>query len=33
MCQMNVLLEHDGEQEKIMDNVAHLEKLQVLLTQ
>ena len=25
MCQMNVLLEHDGEQEKIMDNVARLE--------
>jgi len=25
MCQMNVVLEHDGEQEKIMDNVAHLE--------
>ena len=25
MCQMNVILEHDGEQEKIMDNVTHLE--------
>ena len=25
MCQMNVFLEHDGEQEKIMDNVTHLE--------
>ncbi len=25
MCQMNVVLEHDGEQEKIMDNVIHLE--------
>jgi predicted RNA-binding protein len=25
MCQMNVVLEHDGEQEKIMDNVTHLE--------
>jgi predicted RNA-binding protein len=22
---MNVVLEHDGEQEKIMDNVTHLE--------
>jgi predicted RNA-binding protein len=25
MCQMNVLLEHDGEQEKIMENVTRLE--------
>lgn len=25
MCQMNVVFEHDGEQEKIMDNVTHLE--------
>jgi len=25
MCQMNVVLEHDGEQEKIMDNVTRLE--------
>ncbi|MBW2467009.1 MAG: CooT family nickel-binding protein [Deltaproteobacteria bacterium] len=25
MCQMNVVLEHDGAQEKIMDNVTHLE--------
>ena len=25
MCQMNVVLKHDGEQEKIMDNVTHLE--------
>ena len=25
MCQMNVVLEHDGEQEKIMDNATHLE--------
>jgi len=25
MCQMNVVLEHNGEQEKIMDNVTHLE--------
>jgi len=25
MCQMNVVLDHDGEQEKIMDNVTHLE--------
>ena len=25
MCQMNVVLEHDGEQEKIMDNVIYLE--------
>ena len=24
MCQMNVVLEHDGEQEKIMENVTHL---------
>ncbi len=25
MCQMNVMLEQDGEQEKIMENVTHLE--------
>ncbi len=25
MCQMNVLLENDGEQEKIMENVTRLE--------
>jgi len=25
MCQMNVVLEHDGEQEKIMANATHLE--------
>ena len=25
MCQMNVVLDHDGGQEKIMDNVTHLE--------
>lgn len=25
MCQMNVVLEHEGEQKKIMDNVTHLE--------
>ncbi|MFC1837907.1 CooT family nickel-binding protein [Thermodesulfobacteriota bacterium] len=25
MCQMNVVLEHDGEQEKIMDNATRLE--------
>jgi len=25
MCQMNVILDHDGEQEKIMDNVTLLE--------
>ena len=25
MCHMNVVLEHDGEQEKIMDNVTQLE--------
>lgn len=25
MCQMSVLLEHDGKQEKIMDNVTLLE--------
>ena len=25
MCQMDVVLEHDGEQEKIMDNATHLE--------
>ena len=25
MCQMSVVLEHDGEQEKIMDNVTNLE--------
>ena len=25
MCQMNVVLEHDGEQEKIMENVTNLE--------
>lgn len=25
MCQMNILLEHDGEQEKIMENVTRLE--------
>jgi len=25
MCQMNVVLDHDGEQEKIMDNVTLLE--------
>ena len=25
MCQMNVVLEHDGEQEKIMENATHLE--------
>ena len=25
MCQMNVVLDHDGEQEKIMDNATHLE--------
>ena len=25
MCQMNVVLAHDGEQEKIMENVTHLE--------
>lgn len=25
MCQMNVVLDHDGEQEKIMDNVTNLE--------
>jgi len=25
MCQMNVVLKHDGEQEKIMENVTHLE--------
>jgi len=25
MCQMNVVLEQDGGQEKIMENVTHLE--------
>ena len=25
MCQMNVVLEHDGRQEKIMENVTRLE--------
>lgn len=25
MCQMNVVLDHDGEQEKIMDNATRLE--------
>ena len=25
MCQMNVVLDLDGEQEKIMENVTHLE--------
>ena len=25
MCQMNVVLEEDGGQEKIMENVTHLE--------
>jgi predicted RNA-binding protein len=25
MCQMNVVLDHDGQQEKVMDNVTHLE--------
>ena len=25
MCQMNVVLEHNGDKEKIMDNVTHLE--------
>ena len=25
MCQMNVVLEHDGQQEKVMDNVTSLE--------
>ena len=25
MCQMNVVLEHDGRQEKVMDNVTSLE--------
>ena len=25
MCQMNVVLKHDGEQEKVMENVTHLE--------
>ena len=25
MCQMKVVLEQNGEQEKIMDNVTHLE--------
>ncbi len=25
MCQMNVVLEHDGQQEKVMDNVTGLE--------
>ena len=25
MCQMKVVLDQDGEQEKIMDNVTHLE--------
>ena len=25
MCQMNVVYEHDGQQEKIMENVTHLE--------
>ncbi|KPK32201.1 MAG: hypothetical protein AMK70_11065 [Nitrospira bacterium SG8_35_1] len=25
MCQMNVVLEKDGEQEKVMENVTHLE--------
>lgn len=25
MCQMNVVLDHDGEQEKIMESVTHLE--------
>ena len=25
MCQMNVMLDHDGEQEKIMENATHLE--------
>ena len=25
MCQMNVVLDHDGEQEKIMDNATLLE--------
>lgn len=25
MCQMNVVLDHDGEQEKIMENVTRLE--------
>ncbi len=25
MCQMNVVLEHDGEQEKVMDNVTQLQ--------
>jgi len=25
MCQMNVVLEHDGKQDKIMENVTRLE--------
>lgn len=25
MCQMNVVLEHNGQQEKVMDNVTSLE--------
>ena len=25
MCQMNVVLKHDDEQEKVMENVTHLE--------
>ena len=25
MCQMSVVLEHEGERQKIMDNVTHLE--------
>ena len=25
MCQMNVVLDHDGEQEKVMENVTRLE--------
>lgn len=25
MCQMNVVLEQDGELEKVMDNVTHLQ--------
>jgi len=25
MCQMNVVLEHEGEMEKVMDNVTRLE--------
>jgi predicted RNA-binding protein len=25
MCQMNVMLDHDGQQEKVMENVTSLE--------